>query len=232
MDAQGELDQEAASFFVFEKGDFCFDTACAGEPGKLAARAHDAVTGDQNRDRIGAARLPHGLRGDVQVFGDIAIGVGVSKGYGAHGVAHRDLKGRRLHAQGRFKAFKFTLEICGEFRFGLTQDVIVIEAATFRPVQVRDGAIMACQAERTEGAMKISFWHGHTLTRGPPRCDPEHEHSAKQAQPDRSARGFRVDRHAFLRGFYICEARRDAAHSGHQWAPVFRQSPRDFGRTD
>ena len=64
-----------------QQGDLGLDPARAAEASEPLG-AHDAVAGDEDRDRIAAAGPTHGLRWHAEVTSDLAVGAGVAEGNG------------------------------------------------------------------------------------------------------------------------------------------------------
>ena len=92
-----------------QQGHLRLDPAGRREPSKGIA-AKDAVTGDQDRQRVRPTGLPHSLRGRTHSFRDLAIGPRLAHRDVGHRPAHLDVQSR-TPIEGQVEPRKATVKI-------------------------------------------------------------------------------------------------------------------------
>ena len=94
-----------------QERNFRLNTPCSGKSGQLAACPHDAMAGNDDRDRIATASAANGLGGNTKSFGDIAIGDGVSERDLEHLITDRALKIAAMDTQRQVKGGQISSKI-------------------------------------------------------------------------------------------------------------------------
>lgn len=101
-----------------QERNFRLNTPCSGKSGQLAACPHDAMAGNDDRDRIASTSTANGLGRNTKSFGDIAIGYGISEWDFEHFITNRALEIAAMNAQGQVKGGQVSSKVSSQLRDG------------------------------------------------------------------------------------------------------------------
>ena len=151
--------------------DFSLNTPCSGKSGQLAACPHDAMAGNDDRDRIATASAANGLGRNTKSFGDIAIGDGVSERDLEHLITDSALKIAAMDTQRQVKGGQITCKIGRQLRDGFIYNIGMTLRRT-APIKSRDFTVFFFDGKTPNWAVKTLHRHGSTVSNGCRKGNP------------------------------------------------------------
>ena len=109
---------------MFQQRSFAVGPKTAGKTAELSAAAENAVAGDDDGNRIGAAGAADGSGNGLRLIGQLAVGHGLAEGDLRHFVPDPALKGRSGRGEGQGEVTPLTFEIGLKLLNGLFQELL------------------------------------------------------------------------------------------------------------